>query len=218
VTTRPGWRSETGLTLIETMIVAAATLPILVSVLGTTLSVGKAVDVTSQVAALEDHIDQVIDRFGRLCQKAVATTLRTRATKVDVDAAAADPLVIDKPKLGDWIVPQDFLDRSSLQFHAVRGDLSFNAKDTEGPFSFELELEAGEKANGIDDDGDGLIDEGRVLLQVPAAVTTVLPRVESLTVTVEGSLVTVRLVGARPDKQKHIHRITRIRKYQIRNL
>jgi hypothetical protein len=209
---------QAGFTLIEVTIVAAALVPILMAVLGTTQNVQNTVSTLTKVSQLTDQVDSVVGRMGRLTQKSVAGTMLSRATAADVAAMIADPLITVIPAVGDWIVPLSFLDRTDLSFRTVSGLLNINASDSIGPYVLEFVLDPGETANGVDDDGDGLVDEGDVWLRTPAAETTVLHRVELFKISVIGASLRVEVRAASTDSRGRIRRVLRNQVFHIRNI
>ena len=214
--------TERGFTLVEMTVVLAALVPILITILGTTNSVRDAVQITTHLSGLSDRVDQVADRFGQMMQKAVASTIKSRTTQEDIDAALIKaplilPVIMPIPVLDQWIVPQQVLSRTTLQFYSVSTQLSTNTSNTVGPFVLEHIMSPGELRNGIDDDGDGLIDEGDLVLRGPDAGTIVLTDVEKFEMDVIGSLVILRIRCAKIDSRRRIHRVFRERRFTIRN-
>ena len=64
------------------------------------------------------------------------------------------------------------------------------------PRIFQLVLDDGELDNDIDDDGDGMIDEGRVTLEYDGVTVTMAQNIEVMTFTLTGRLLTIRLNSA----------------------
>ena len=209
---------QAGFTLIEVTIVAAALVPILMAILGTTQSVQSTVSTLTNVGQLIEQVDNVVGRMGRLTQKAVAGTMMSRATTTDIAEMTADPLITVYPAEGDWFVPPGFIDRTDLSFRVVSGLLNINATDSIGPYVLELVRDPAETVNGIDDDGDGLVDEGDLVLRTPDAETTVLSGVELFTATVSGATLRVRVRAARTDSSGRVRRVFRDQAFNIRNI
>ena len=129
-----------------------------------------------------------------------------------------DPItgeVIEPPV--DWQPLQNYVPRTSLRFQAATGTLSMNARELTPPRSIEFVRDAADPLNGIDDDGDGLVDEGRLVLNYDGVQTKIADGIESSTFVLEDRVVRFRLTFAKRDSNGRIHRGTIEQRFFLRN-
>ncbi len=126
-----------------------------------------------------------ISQFTRPCS---ITTYRVESTPDDVPLAAA--------AAGEWIEPTDGEARAAVKFQSASGELSMNAAMLTGERELRLILDDNEVANDIDDDGDGMIDEGRVVLVYDGISVTMARNVETLTFTLTGRVLNMEIRSA----------------------
>ena len=96
--------------------------------------------------------------------------------------------------------------RPGIRFQAASGKLFLNAALSTAPRTLTFEMEPGELANGLDDDGDGLVDEGAVTLVHDSITVTVVRNIETCEFAIEGRILTSRLRVAIRDSKGRIHR------------
>ncbi len=204
--------AQGGFTLLELLIVMTVSIPILGSVMATNRMVREentAREATADVAERCRTAGQRLALYGRA---GLLSTCQIRATQDDVDTAAAahatDPSVV-LCDVGDWIAPYENTQRSTFSFQAADGVLSLNATALTPVREFEFVLEDGELDNGLDDDGDGLIDEGSLQLRVGTTnLELIAEGVEQCTFSLDGRVVSVHLQCAKRDHQGHVYRAT----------
>lgn len=85
------------------------------------------------------------------------------------------------------------------------------------PREFTFDLENGEIANGTDDDGDGLIDEGAIRLLYDNNQLVLVNGFENFEVSIDGRFLNVRMTAARSDDQGRIYRATLEQSFYVRN-
>lgn len=211
---------ERGFSLVEGLILVAVSLPILGSVIVTTKMVGSELESSEANAGAADTCRRVGQRIAQLVRAGALSTCRTRATKDDVDAATAanalDPSVVI-PAKGEWIAPPDERERTTFRFQAAKGDLAMNPAALTPPRQFEFVLESGETDNDLDDDGDGLVDEGNLTLREGSTVLQVATGIERCAFRLVGSVLTFELRSARRDDAGRVHRSTTRQEVCLRN-
>lgn len=214
-------RAQDGFTLIELLAVSVFLVPILLAVLTTTDTVTSTIRTDDANASTSTTVSLALERIGQLLRPGVARTFKVRATQADVDAAVAnlDPVV---PTVGEWI-PAKSLDldpRDNLQFQSADGVLSINASALTPTRELEFIMDDDELANGTDDDGDGLVDEGKLYLDYSTARVVLGDGVEGFSVSVEGDVVRVARVTlrcARRDGNRRLHRTSITHVIHVRN-
>ena len=92
-----------------------------------------------------------------------------------------------------------------------------NAALNTAPRSLTFAMEDGETANGIDDDGDGLIDEGAVRLVHDNSTVAMISGVEDCGFCFDGRMLGIRLRVARRDGQGRTFRGYQEQWYYLRN-
>ena len=122
------------------------------------------------------------------------------------------------PALGEWISPPATGSRPSFCFKGADGQLSMNAAALTPVRRFVFTLDAGESPNGVDDDGDGLIDEGGLQLLIGnLPVQLVITGVERCEFRLRGRVLTMLLAVARRDAKGHLYRATTTQSILMRN-
>ena len=116
-----------------------------------------------------------------------------------------------------WLTANELDPRSNTRFHAASGTLSMNAANLTSARELEFVLDAGETDNGVDDDGDGMIDEGSLFLQYESARIPLAENVESCSFEIDGPVIRFSVQCAQRDSDGQIHRAVARRVWLIRN-
>lgn len=201
--------TQHGFTLLELMLVVVIMVPLFGALAGISASVTSSVDANDKRASAVERARRSVQRLSQLLRPARLSSIQVQANADDVAAARASAV-------GQWISPVDLSPRSSVRFFAAEGLLSMNAALSTPRRQLTFELESGETANGIDDDGDGLVDEGR-LLYVSDTVSADLGRFEMVTFTTEGSLLRISLRVGISGANRRIYRASVEHAFHIRN-
>ena len=138
------------------------------------------------------------------------TTILMQAIQADVTAGRATAV-------GEWIPPTDLIWRPGIQFQSASGLLSMNAALSTSPRRLTFELEAGESANGVDDDGDGLVDEGGVRLLHDLVTIAVVRNIEICEFRLNGRMLRVRIASGRNDRSRTVIRAVLEQSFYLRN-
>ncbi|MCA8973242.1 MAG: prepilin-type N-terminal cleavage/methylation domain-containing protein [Planctomycetes bacterium] len=210
--TRDRGGGESGFTLVELMVVLVVAIPILAAVLSTSAVVRSEIQTSDTVASSAESCRIAGQRLALLSRSGLVSTCEVRAIQADVDAATAahavDPSVVI-PSLGDWIPMPAGASHPTLRFQSADGVLSMNSAALTPARALEFVIEPGETANGADDDGDGLVDEGKLQLTVGSVATDmILAGVETCSFTMNGRVLRIQLGCARGDRLGRIHRTT----------
>jgi prepilin-type N-terminal cleavage/methylation domain-containing protein len=212
---------QRGFSLAELMMGMAILVPLLASIVGTHQMLTKDLSASDAAATAAETCRIAGQRMTNLARAGCLSTCVTRATQADVDAAIAaqllDPSVV-VPALGAWIsFPQDSA-RPTLRFQAADGVLSLNASALTPPREFEFQLDAGEADNDADDDGDGLVDEGSVVLRGGAQLLHTSTGVEGCTFKLSGRVLIFELRCARRGADGRIFRSNSVQEIYMRNI
>ncbi|MFQ5507131.1 MAG: hypothetical protein ACE5F1_20360, partial [Planctomycetota bacterium] len=196
--------------------------PLMVAVFVTSDVVVHTIDADSQQSDVAEELRTTYQRLTAMLRPASLATVRTRATNVDVQEAQAlaalDPLSnIPVPAPGDWIPMGELNSRSNLQFRTAAGELSMNAAALTGSRDLEFIRDSNEKDNNIDDDGDGLIDEGKLYLNYDTARVVLTDGVEMCTFVIAERVLKLTLLCARRDKSGRVHRVSIEHRVFLRN-
>ncbi|MHC4514868.1 MAG: prepilin-type N-terminal cleavage/methylation domain-containing protein, partial [Planctomycetota bacterium] len=81
--------TESGFTLVEVLISSVILIPILFAILSTRDVVGTTIAANQRRADAGDQVRRVARRVRQMARPGLASTVRVRATKADVDAATA---------------------------------------------------------------------------------------------------------------------------------
>ncbi|MEZ5963545.1 MAG: hypothetical protein R3F56_06835 [Planctomycetota bacterium] len=201
---------ERGFSLVEALFAMTFLLPMLGGIISLTAGLTRAVDTRStstQVQALAQRAFQVMATF---VQAAKMSTLRTQAVATDVGSGAAT-------YVGEWIGPTDLVWRPGIEFLSASGLLSMNARLTTSTRRVVFTREITELANGNDDDGDGLIDEGNITLLHESTEVAVVRNVEQCDFELEGRTLRMRMTVARRAGDGRIERAHLERSIYLRN-
>lgn len=201
-------RRDAGTTLIELMVVIAVLVPLLLSLSGMGRTVTRTVDTNDRSSEVGERARRTMQRIGQLLRPG-------KLSSFEVQAIEADVLALRATAVGEWISPTDLQPAQALRFRAAEGLLSINAALSTPPRQISFELEAGEAANGVDDDGDGLVDEGDVVL-VYGPTPVRLGVFERCDFTFDGRYLRVTLVCARPSTER-VYRATVSQSFYVRN-
>ncbi len=191
--------ASAGFTLVEVLVVTALLLPMLIAIATTTGLVQNSMSVNEVRGDLSRKMHRVAEDVGRLMRSAALSTMEHRHEPGEA-----------------WHFPTELVTGVSLRFRHAEGLLSINATSLSSLRTLEFVLEPGETDNGLDDDGDGLVDEGS-LMQFQDGISWRLARdVEFCTFTLEGRVMRFVLTCAR-EVDGRILRATVRRSCFIRN-
>ncbi|MHC4813788.1 MAG: prepilin-type N-terminal cleavage/methylation domain-containing protein [Planctomycetota bacterium] len=219
--------TESGFTLVEVLISSVILIPILFAILSTRDVVGTTIAANQRRADAGDQVRRVARRVRQMARPGLASTVRVRATKADVDAATAAEAqrLIDNPTgtplhipvIGEWIAPNELDPRPNLQFAAADGKLAVNAAAITTPRAFEFELDPNELDNDKDDDGDGIVDEGKLHFRYDDTSFVLLDNVEDCTFAMDNGVLVLFLRAARRDASGRVHRALIQQRIYFRN-
>lgn len=206
----PSPASERGMSLLEALLAMTFLLPVLGGVVSLTAGLTRAVDTQStstQAQALMQRSFQVLSTF---IQSAKMSTLRMQAVADDVTGSIAT-------YVGEWIGPTELVWRPGVEFLSASGLLSMNARLNTSTRRVVFTRDGNELANGNDDDGDGLVDEGRITLLHDATEVAVVRNVEQCDFELDGRLLRMRVTVARRAGDGRIERAHMERSIYLRN-
>jgi hypothetical protein len=138
------------------------------------------------------------------------TTIAVQAVQEDVIAGRATAV-------GEWIAPTDLLWRPGIEFQSASGLLSINAALSNSSRRLTFALEPTETANGLDDDGDDLVDEGEVRLVHDLVTVAVVRNVEDCMFQLDRRMLRVRTAGGRTDHTGRVYRAKLEQSFYLRN-
>jgi len=213
--------NQRGFTLLELLVVCAIAVPILGSVFATNMLVRGEVESGDTSASVAESCRTAGQRVSLYARSGLLSTCAVRATQDDVNAATAaqalNPSVV-VPSIGDWIAPPVGAERTTFRFQAADGVLSMNAAALTPAREFQFVIDDNETANGIDDDGDGMIDEGKLELRINTSqLELIATGVELCRFSLTGRVLSVRLQCARRDHQGHVYRAVVTHSIYMRN-
>lgn len=214
-------RSDGGFTLLELLIVAAVSIPILASVFATHTMVREEIQASDTAASVAESCRTAGQRLALYARAGVLSTCAVKATQADILEATAlqllDPSVVI-PSLGDWISPSVGSGHPTFRFQAADGVLSVNAAALTPAREFEFVIDDNELANGADDDGDGMVDEGKLQLRINTSqLELIATGVEACSFSLNGRVLNVTLRCARRDHEGHVYRAVTTHSICMRN-
>ena len=183
---------ESGFTMVELLIVAAILVAMLGAVLSASDTVTKTATANARSAEVTATVRGALRKIGSFVRSAKMSTIVMPAVQADVTAARAT-------FVGEWISPTDLIQRPGLGFQSASGLLSMNAALSTLPRELTFQLEKGELANGLDDDGDGLVDEGEILLMHDSFTVAVVRNIVDFSFMLDGRMLRVRVRCGKSD-------------------
>ncbi|MFQ5505082.1 MAG: hypothetical protein ACE5F1_09840, partial [Planctomycetota bacterium] len=211
-------RREAGFTLVEVMLVTTMMVPLLASIIGTITLLKSSLKSGDRRASLSETTRITNQRLAHIARSGVLSTCRTKATSADVAAARLAQQtgsLVPIPVIGEWISPPPNAVRDNIRFRSANGILSMNASALTAPRELAFAMDPGEKDNGVDDDKDGLIDEGRLVLRVNSGTVTVAGGVEEVSFSLSGRILRVTLRCACADGKGKVYRKLAARSYYM---
>lgn len=202
-------RRDAGFSLVELAMVSTL-LAVVTAIIASCLSAAaSALRADDRVAMSMESLQRSAMHLAQIMRPCAITTLRVMSTEADVPANAA--------AAGEWIEPNEGETRNAIQFRAATGDLSVNAVSLTEIRGLRLVLDSGEIDNDIDDDGDGMIDEGRIALDYDGISVSMAADVERVSFTLTGRLLTMVLQSAARDGNGRLQRFTSREVLYLRN-
>ncbi len=213
-------KNQQGFSLVELVIAMTAMVPLIMAAFGTYGVAMGTIKVNQTESDVLRTFQYTFDEIRRLSRSAFLSTMRTRANASDVAAAEAakllDPLVI-VPAIGDWISVGLPTDRPGFRFFAASGFLTGSSADATELRTLDFVLDSSETDNGVDDDGDGLIDEGQILLNYGVTPVIVATHVEGFFFSLVGRVMTIKIQIARRGADGRMYRKGMKQDFFIRN-
>lgn len=200
---------QAGFTLVELTLVAALLAMVMAGVAAFLSAATTSIRLDDNVAVAMESLQRSAIRVSQVMRPCSISTYRVLSTQADVPASASAP--------GQWIEPVDGEARAAIQFRSATGELSLNAQRLTEPRSFRIQLEPGETENDADDDGDGLVDEGRLTLDYDGIPVALASSLEAATFTLTGRLLTIRVQSAARTRAGIVQRFTAEEVLYLRN-
>ena len=185
-TSRPA--TQAGFSFVEMMIAASLLTAVIAFVANAVTFSTRAIDVDESVAKAMESLQRSTMRIAQMIRPCSLGTYRVEATDADVPARAA--------AAGEWIEPEEGEVRTAISFQSAAGVVSMNAARLTSAQVLRFAMEASEVDNDADDDGDGWIDEGDVVLETDSGQVTMAAHVEGLTFALTGRVLTIVLANA----------------------
>jgi len=196
--------------MVEIVIVVALMTTMLAAIWNVSTAVNSTVNSNSRSAEVASSVRTTLRRVGSFSRPAKMTTIMVQAVQQDVTAGLATAV-------GEWIPPTDLVWRPGIEFQAASGLLSMNAALSTSPRRLTFAIEPGESANGLDDDGDGLVDEGEVRLLHDLVTVAVVRNIEECLFQLDGRMLRVRIAGGRSDQKGIVYRTVLEQSFYLRN-
>jgi prepilin-type N-terminal cleavage/methylation domain-containing protein len=200
---------QAGFTLVELTLVAALLAMIMAGVAAFLSAATTSIRLDDNVAVAMESLQRSAIRVSQVMRPCSISSYRVLSTSADVPVAASAP--------GQWIEPVDGESRAAIQFRSASGELSLNAQHLTDPRSFRIQLEPGETENDADDDGDGLVDEGRLMMDYDGIPVALASNLEAATFTLSGRLLTIRVQSAARTRAGIVQRFTAEEVLYLRN-
>jgi Tfp pilus assembly protein PilE len=209
----PPHRAAAGFTLVELAIVAAVLVPLLLIVGTATKGVSGAIAANDRAAEVNSLEERALGEIARVLHFGRIGTLCTQATKADVKAGLA-------AAVGDWFAMPARVPRSTMQLWSLTGEQQLPLQPPAELCTMEFVRSSKEKANGIDDDRNGLVDDGELRCTTGNLSTRLLGGVDLCTFVLDTGVVRVTLRYGKPcpmGQGTGVRRTTLIHTVSLRN-
>lgn len=200
---------ESGFTLVEVTLVASLLAMVLAAVTSCLSTATTSINLDDKVAVSMESLQRSAVRVSQIMRPCSISSYRVWATAADVP--------LNAPSADDWMEPLDGDPRPRIQFQSATGVLSLNASALTDRRTFRLELEPGETDNDADDDGDGIVDESRLILDYDGIPVALASGLEAATFTLTGRLLEIELRSAARARDGTVHRFTAHETLYLRN-
>jgi hypothetical protein len=187
----PRGRAAAGFTLVEVAVVAALLVPLLLIVGTATKGVSGAIAANDRAAETNALEVRVLGELARVLHFGRIGTLCTQATTADVKAGRA-------AAVGDWFAMPLHEARSTMQFLSLTGTQQLPLVLPQQLCTLQFVRSSKEKANGIDDDRNGLVDDGELRCTTGNVSTRLLGGVELCSFVLDVGVVRVTLRYGKP--------------------
>lgn len=201
---------QTGSTLLEVLVVAALLIPIIALMMTGTDRATQTMAQDETIAKTMEGLQRSAIRISHVVRPCSLGTYRMAANQEDVNALRA-------AAVGEWIEPEPGLPRTGIRFRAASGTLYINAAALTAVRTVQFRLEPGETQNGVDDDGDGLIDEGDVVYDQDGTEVLLTRNVERCTFALTDRTLVIELRAGARRKDGQVQRFTARQTLYLRN-
>jgi hypothetical protein len=193
-------RSTQGFSLIELMLVCLMIAPVLGALLSVSGVVGGTLTANEGNAQAASQANAASLKVASWVRTASLTSLRCKTGP------------------GSYVDPVDDTDYDAAQFQLVVDFAADLTPQLGGVRTLAFQREPAEAPNGTDDDGDGLVDEGRIVMTDDLGRRLgVVANVESLAIRKAGRSVTVTVSAAVRDARGHVHRTVAQQRVLVQN-
>ena len=170
--------ADTGYTLVELTIAAVLLAGAMAMIAVSVSTASNSLHGDDLVAKGMESLQRSAVRVSQIMRPCSLTSYRVLSLRSDVPAQASAP--------GEWIEPNDGEPRSAIQFRAASGVESMNAAALTDTRVLRLEPEASDPPDGVDNDGDGMVDEGYLVLDYDGIAVRLASNIERCTFTLTG--------------------------------
>ncbi len=191
--------SSRGFTLIETLFASALMALLLYAIYSTSSTVARQLHTVERAADVAKKV-----------QTSIETAIRF------MRSASLNSVVVYNGT--SWITPVDATPYTAIRFQRVLGLQTKTSSPLSNPRTLEWVRDPRETANGVDDDGDGQVDEGFLRLTDEDGSKRILVEgveIFELTRTSRRLMVTVQC--AVRDAEKHVQRLRAVENLTLRN-
>lgn len=177
-----------GYALVELTIVAAVLAPILYIVLGTSGVVADSVKTNQRESDVGEALRTTSDRVSKLLRPASIQSLRA-------------------PNGAAWTTPLEGTAYAAMRFQIVEKLPSSNEPNLSLPRVLSFVRDPEEIDNDQDDDGDGLVDEGKLFVAGQgSARACIATDIEGFEITKSNRRLTIKIQCAKRDDDRRVHR------------
>lgn len=195
---------QAGLSVVEVLISCILIVPLILVATSTgKLAVGSmaADDRASEAAQL---VHGITKRLDQLFRSGLRSTCQMRAEQSDVDAAVAAGET--PPSIGDWITAPELSPRSGICMRSTEGVQSLLGAAVTASRCVEFVIDDNETDNDVDDDGDGLVDEGALRFESDGIDFDLATDLEGCTFELDGDVLRIGISFARRDALGRVFR------------
>ena len=190
-----------GLTLIEATIVVALIVPLLAVLIVAAKTLVGSFGASAQNAEITQLQLGATARAKQALLSSSRSSLRVQALAADVTAGRATAV-------GEWIRMPELDGRRSVELESATGEMGPALVLPTTTYRLQFTMDANEVDNGVDDDGDGMIDEGELAVLRAGDRVTSVDGVESCSFELDGRILRYSIRLAARDPSRKIRRTT----------
>jgi hypothetical protein len=203
---------QNGYSMIEVLVTVSLLLPLIGLIAQVNESSTRGLSTNDQISRAMERLERTAQRIAKLTRPCSLDTLQMEANAEDIRNFSVSA--------GTFLDPLPDTPRTGVRFQSSTHTTSFNATNLTSARTIQKRLDPRETENGRDDDGDGLVDEGSIVLTYEGTQAVMDEQIEDCMFALTGPtarLLTVQLSSGVPQRGGGVRRFTITETLFLRN-